>query len=249
MEPRVRLDSVLRLALYSLLALLVFAPAATAFGGKQATFDIKVTGHYSYDHTEATVPGANCPFHRGNVHRSQVLDFNAHYRAKLQTAYGRWYTTLIHASGNGPGKLHQTSTTTAEVQYCGSAVWEPDQFGGNDPPVDKTCSRPVLAVPDLGAKKGKVRFFPGGFYHGKCEFGNSVEPLPLGFDKLNILYGKINTGKLKRTRAALDVKQSDSKTQSHNESDSAGNVTTITDRYDGTWTVTFKRKGPWRVWR
>jgi hypothetical protein len=194
------------------------------------------------------VPGANCPFHRGNIHKSQVLDFNAHYRAKLQTAYGRWYTTLIHASGNGPGKLHQTSTSSAEVQYCGSTVWEPDQFGGNDPPVDKTCSRPVLAVPDLGAKKGKIRFFPGGFYHGKCEFGNPVDPLPLGFDKLNILYGRINTGKLKRTRAALVVKQSDSKTNTRNESDDTS-VTTITDRYDGSWTVTFKRKGPWRTWR
>lgn len=194
------------------------------------------------------MPGANCPYHRGNVHKTQVLDFSAHYRAKLQTSFGRWYTTLIHATGNGPGKLHQTSTSTAEIQYCGSTVWEPDQLGGNDPPVDTTCSRPVLAVPDLGAKKGKVRFFPGGFYHGKCEFGNPVDPLPLGFDKLDILYAKINTGKLKRSRAPLAVKRSDSKTVPRTESDDTS-VTTITDRYDGTWTVTFKRKGPWRVWR
>lgn len=239
----------MRLARYTLIALLVVAPGASAagFAGKQAVFDIKVTGHYSYDHTEDRQPGANCAFHRGNVHKSQVLDFSAHYRANIQTAFGRWYVNPVHATGNGPGKLHQTSSATAEIQFCGSTVWEPDQFG-NDPPVDKTCSRPVLAVPDLGAKKGKVRFFPGGFYHGKCGFGNTYDPLPLGYEKLDIVYGKVNTGRLKRTRAPVVVTKSDSKTNTRHESDDTS-VTTITDKYDGAWTVTFKRKGPWRVWR
>jgi hypothetical protein len=153
----------------------------------------------------------------------------------------------VHATGNGPGKLHQTSSATAEIQPCGSTVWEPDQFG-NDPPVDKTCSRPVLAVPDLGAKKGRVRLFPGGFYKGRCGFGNTYDPLPLGYEKLDILYGKINTGRLKRTRAPVVVTKSDSKTNTRHESDDTS-VTTTTDKDDATWTVTFKRKGPWRVWR
>jgi hypothetical protein len=177
-----------------------------------------------------------------------VLDFTAHYRANVQTAYGRWYVSPVNGKASGPGKLHQTSNRTLEKQFCESATWEPDTLA-NEPPVDKTCTRPIVAAVDFFTGKKGLRLGPGGFYHGKCEFGNVNDPLPLGFfDKLNVLYAKISKNRLRHSRAPVVATRSGSKTQTRTET-GTGSVTTITDHYEASWTATFKRKGPWRVWR
>jgi hypothetical protein len=187
---------------------------------------------------------AGCPARRGAVHKTQVLDFSAHYRANVQTAFGRWYAPPVHGTGSGPGKLHQTFTKNAEFLVCGEN-WAPDDRFA-EPPEDKTCRRPVQATVTF-EKKG-LRFAPGGFYHGKCEFGTPYDPAPLGFDKLDILFGKINKKRLRRSSRPVVATKSDTKTEAKTTTDIYSTIT-ITDRYDGTWTVTFKRKGPWRIWR
>ena len=190
-------------------------------------------------------PLPTCPARRGAQHKTQVLDFTAHYRANVQRGYGKWYAIPTHGTGSGPGKLHQTFTENREFLACGEN-WGPDP-GFVEPPVDRTCSRPVQATVTFEPGKG-LRFAPGGFYHGTCEFGTPYDPAPLGFDKLDIIFGKINKGKLARSKGAVVSKQSDSKTKTGTQTD-AYSTTTTTDRYEGSWKVTFVRKTPWRIWR
>jgi hypothetical protein len=250
MRPRVVLLLAVTLGLAS-------APAAFA-APKQAIFDVVATGHYFYDRVVDTQPGTFCVKERGHTEDHKSLDVTFHMRMLIQTGYDRWYLNSVHQNVSqfrGKGKLADDVKSTHEVNYgCdGPAAWESDDRA--EPNKARHCSTTlgILARVD----KNLATFYPGPLFKSrtKCLFeydssmNNPYFPTPLLPD-LKVTQTKLNTKKLAgSSKGPVVAKVDKSKKLAPVVEGDERSTTTTTESYGAKWTLTFKRKSPWRAWR
>jgi hypothetical protein len=226
------------IAISALLALPAAAQAAD-----QATFDMTASGRWESTSVKRFEPGSDCPVYRGEKTESQVLTVRYRGRVTIQhthNRFNRWYVTPVSGSlMRGPGKLTRKRTDTTEMQYCNQTAWERSDI--RDRPLDSSCRRSLVIT--TGLFKGGFRFGPAtGGIGGRCVFDVAVEPFPLGTQNLRLL--DPSAPRKLHSRRVVKLSDSERKESSDREGDSVR-----TDVRSAKWTVTLKRRGPWRPWR